>query len=520
MSLPARDADPRVESPGTEAADAASSRRSCAPTRPGWPSIPSCIGCWRHPCGCMATAWPTTWRRCCRSSASAPMTLLAAGRAAAGLAARVQDAVLALLRSTDPADCVEPRNAGHPGNRRGAALRGGGASRRAPLPTGTVARLLDGRQVVFRDAPSDARLLHAEAAGLAAMTRWCACQVRGRRRCSRCWRATGTCSIRRTGPVPSASSAAPWPLRSAAEAVTGEAARQAFLEWLGQERGRPVDGRGLRRRHRRLPRLSDPASWRRARSGGARSAAAGRFPRLAGGAGDRGRRQCHARPALVRGAQLLPLPGAPAWRGQPGAEADRHAACQSDRCRGRWRRLRRARSPSGSPRCPMRAAMQARDTALFTLLYGCGLRIAEALALDVRDAPCPAMRRCAWSGKGAKQRIVPVLPAVREAIAAWLALHPDRQPDSPLFRRRARRAARSGGGAAHAAAVPPAARPAGARDAARVAALVRHASAGRRRRICARSRNCWGMPACPPRSATRRGEARLMEVWRKAHPRA
>src|SRR5579872_4757149 len=35
------------------------------------------------------------------------------------------------------------------------------------------------------------------------------------------------------------------------------------------------------------------------------------------------------------------------------------------------------------------AAMQARDTALFTLLYGCGLRIAEALALDVRDAPLP-----------------------------------------------------------------------------------------------------------------------------------
>jgi hypothetical protein len=35
------------------------------------------------------------------------------------------------------------------------------------LPDGSVARLLDGRQVVFRDAPSDARMLHAEAAGLA-----------------------------------------------------------------------------------------------------------------------------------------------------------------------------------------------------------------------------------------------------------------------------------------------------------------------------------------------------------------
>ena len=79
-------------------------------------------------------------------------------------------------------------------------------------------------------------------------------------------------------------------------------------------------------------------------------------------------------------------------------------------------------------------ATQARDIALFTLLYGCGLRIAEALALNVRDAPKPgsdAMLRVI--GKGSKERIVPVLPAVREAIAAWLRHHPDGQPDSPLF---------------------------------------------------------------------------------------
>jgi integrase/recombinase XerC len=78
------------------------------------------------------------------------------------------------------------------------------------------------------------------------------------------------------------------------------------------------------------------------------------------------------------------------------------------------------------------AAVQARDTALFTLLYGCGLRIAEALALNVRDAPRPgaALRVV---GKGAKERLVPVLPAVQQATDAWLALHPDRQPDAPLF---------------------------------------------------------------------------------------
>lgn len=80
------------------------------------------------------------------------------------------------------------------------------------------------------------------------------------------------------------------------------------------------------------------------------------------------------------------------------------------------------------------AAVQARNVALFTLLYGCGLRIAEALALDVGDAPLPgstAMLRV--MGKGSKERVVPVLPVVREATAAWLCLHPRPQPDNPLF---------------------------------------------------------------------------------------
>ena len=80
------------------------------------------------------------------------------------------------------------------------------------------------------------------------------------------------------------------------------------------------------------------------------------------------------------------------------------------------------------------AQLQARDEALFTLLYGCGLRIAEALALNVRDAPLPGSEAALRVvGKGAKMRLVPVLPAVRAAIAAWLALHPTRQPDAPLF---------------------------------------------------------------------------------------
>ena len=80
-----------------------------------------------------------------------------------------------------------------------------------------------------------------------------------------------------------------------------------------------------------------------------------------------------------------------------------------------------------------RAATQARDQALFTLLYGCGLRIAEALALAIRDVRRgePTLR---VTGKGGKQRLVPVLPAVRAALAAWLALHPQRSdPQAPLF---------------------------------------------------------------------------------------
>ncbi|WP_160122290.1 tyrosine recombinase XerC [Rhodovarius lipocyclicus] len=76
----------------------------------------------------------------------------------------------------------------------------------------------------------------------------------------------------------------------------------------------------------------------------------------------------------------------------------------------------------------------ARDVALFTLLYGCGLRISEALGLDIRDAPLPgAELPLRITGKGGKTRIVPVLPAVRQAMAGWLAHRPDAAPDEPLF---------------------------------------------------------------------------------------
>ena len=75
----------------------------------------------------------------------------------------------------------------------------------------------------------------------------------------------------------------------------------------------------------------------------------------------------------------------------------------------------------------------ARDQAVLSLLYGCGLRISEALSLKRSDAPLPDMLRI--TGKGSKTRMVPVLPAVREAVDAYLALLPQLiDGDAPLFR--------------------------------------------------------------------------------------
>ncbi|MGB0749582.1 MAG: tyrosine recombinase XerC [Magnetospiraceae bacterium] len=74
----------------------------------------------------------------------------------------------------------------------------------------------------------------------------------------------------------------------------------------------------------------------------------------------------------------------------------------------------------------------ARDTAIITLLYGCGLRLGEALALRRKDAPEGGTLRVI--GKGNKTRLVPVLPVVKDAIAAYLRLCPvSLDPNDPLF---------------------------------------------------------------------------------------
>ena len=75
----------------------------------------------------------------------------------------------------------------------------------------------------------------------------------------------------------------------------------------------------------------------------------------------------------------------------------------------------------------------ARDTAVVTLLWGCGLRISEALGLKGIDAPLPQVMRI--TGKGGKERIVPVVDAARAAVDAYVKACPHiLTNDGPLFR--------------------------------------------------------------------------------------
>jgi integrase/recombinase XerC len=75
----------------------------------------------------------------------------------------------------------------------------------------------------------------------------------------------------------------------------------------------------------------------------------------------------------------------------------------------------------------------ARDVAVATLLYACGLRISEALGLTGADVPLPEVLRI--RGKGGKDRLVPVLPVARDAVATYLRLSPwPAERGAPLFR--------------------------------------------------------------------------------------
>ena len=76
--------------------------------------------------------------------------------------------------------------------------------------------------------------------------------------------------------------------------------------------------------------------------------------------------------------------------------------------------------------------LAARDVALFTLLYGAGLRLGEALGLTRHDLP--RGETMVITGKGRKQRVVPLLPVVKEAIAEYLRQSPyPAEAGDPLF---------------------------------------------------------------------------------------
>ncbi|MGO9134515.1 MAG: tyrosine recombinase XerC [Methylovirgula sp.] len=77
----------------------------------------------------------------------------------------------------------------------------------------------------------------------------------------------------------------------------------------------------------------------------------------------------------------------------------------------------------------------ARDAAVLFLLYGAGLRISEALSLTRAEAPIGERDQLTITGKGGKQRSVPIIAPVRRAIEAYLELCPFvLSPDGALFR--------------------------------------------------------------------------------------
>jgi integrase/recombinase XerC len=309
--------------------------------------------------------------------------------------------------------------------------------------------------------------------------------------------------------------------------MTGAEARARYLDWLARERrasANTVEAYGrdvsdllafLTRHLGEEPTLATLASLRPADLRGflAARAAAG------AGAATRARQLAAVRGFLrfLACTEHLPPVALTAIRGpRPKPPIPRALTAEQ---------AREAASRAGCVHDPTRAErpaeQAARDVALFTLLYGCGLRLGEALGLDIRDAPLPngstALRVL---GKGAKPRLVPVLPAVREAIAAYLALRPGAMPDEPLFR--GTRGAR----------LDPAVAQKSLRAYRRLAGLPEHATPHALRHSFATHllgggadlRAIQELLGHASLSTTQRytavDAAALLETWRRAHPRA
>ncbi len=91
--------------------------------------------------------------------------------------------------------------------------------------------------------------------------------------------------------------------------------------------------------------------------------------------------------------------------------------------------LRRAAEEGGGV-----AWLRSRDCAVLTLLYGCGLRLGEVLSLRRRDAPEPGQEALRVTGKGGKERAVPLLSPVIDAVQVYLSACPHLlAPEGPLF---------------------------------------------------------------------------------------
>lgn len=222
--------------------------------------------------------------------------------------------------------------------------------------------------------------------------------------------------------------------------MTGEQARAAWLAWLAAERRaspNTLDAYGhdaaefLGFLTRHLGGEPDLAALGALRTADLRGFLAERAA-VGDGAATRARRLAairgflryltrrHGMAALPLGAMRGPRPKPPIPRALTPEDARAAARDVGDHY-----------DPARHERAPLQAA---RDVALFTLLYGAGLRIAEALALNLADAPLPG-RDAALRvvGKGAKERLVPVLPAVRVAMADYLRHRGPGAPGDPLF---------------------------------------------------------------------------------------
>lgn len=89
---------------------------------------------------------------------------------------------------------------------------------------------------------------------------------------------------------------------------------------------------------------------------------------------------------------------------------------------------------SGEQQLAQEPWIAARDAALLSLLYGCGLRIGEALALTPLHWAGAAGGTLVVTGKGGKTRMVPLLAAVHDAVEAYVELCPfHRTAEAPIF---------------------------------------------------------------------------------------